>query len=320
MYLTAKPALIGRTVRYLLFDLGNTLWHGIDPVAYDAVEKKSNNHAVAVLQELLAPTPLPPIDPKILGQRLRKMVDKQLRGSLRRNPELEPDAALVTAYSLYSLGIPHVDPAMGLRVFEALNVRIPERRVLFDDALHTLNTLKERGFLLGVVTNRHWGGESFHEDLYTMGICPLIDLKNIAISADMGLRKPNPELFRHTLRALNAVPEEAVMIGDSIAADVGGARRLGMFAVWKPIPRLWAEARTTLSIETPEDQESPDHQIVHKATTGELRAASRVEGYLLAYASRRSKKLNMLPGTAQPDLIIEHLSELLDVFKKTGMQ
>jgi len=302
----------------LLFDLGDTLWHSIDPIKYDAVEKKANDYAVAVLRELLAPTPLPPIDPTILGRRLRKMVDKQLRRSLRRNPEVEPDAALVTAYSLYSLGIPGVDPAVGLQVFEALNVRIPERRVLFDDALHTLNTLKERGFSLGVVTNRHWGGESFHEDLYTMGICPLIDLKNIAISTDIGLRKPNPELFRHTLRALNAVPEEAVMVGDSIAADVGGARRLSMFAVWKPIPRLWAEARATVAPRFIEG--ATPGSVSHKATTGELRAASKVEGYLLAYATRRSKKLNMLPGTAQPDLIIEHLSELLAVFKQAGVQ
>jgi FMN phosphatase YigB (HAD superfamily) len=327
MYLTTKHALVGRTARYLLFDLGNTLWHGIDPITYNATEKKINDHAVAVLRELLAPTPLPPIDPTILGQRLREMVDQQLRGSLRRNPEVEPDAALVTAYSLYRLGIPPVDPSVSLQVFEALNVRIPERRVLFNDALHTLNMLKERGFSLGVVTNRHWGGESFQEDLYTMGICPLIDLKNIAVSADIGLRKPNPELFRHTLRALNAVPEEAIMVGDSIAADVGGAKRLGLFAVWKPKPRLWLEARSTLSptinrepTTNPDDQEPSEHHITHKTTTGELRATSRVEGYLLAYASRRSKKLNMLPGTAQPDLIIEHLSELLDVFKQAGVQ
>jgi len=340
MYLTAKHALVGRTVRYLLFDLGNTLWKGIDPVKYDAIEQKTNDYAVTVLHQLLAPMPLPSSDTKVLGQRLREMVSQQLRDALRNNPEVEPDAALITNNALYRLGFPPVDRTVGLKVFEALNIRIPQRRSLDDDALSTLNTLKARGFSLGVVTNRHWGGDTFQEDLHTMGICPVIDLKHMAISADVGLRKPNPELFQHTLRTLNAVPEETVMVGDSIAADIRGAKMLGMLAVWKPKPRLWAEARSTVNLRfneeaNPDDQEQPDHYTEHNAGTYELRAAvashnrtkwranryyAGVEGYFLAYVSRHSKKLNILPGDAQPDVIIEHLSDLLDVFTQAGTQ
>ena len=319
MYLTSKHALVGRTIRYVLFDLGNTLWGSIDPIEYSAIEQTINDRAVAVLRDLLAPTPLPPIDKTILGQRLREMVNQQLRDTLRRNPEVEPDVAVVTTHALHRLGFPPVDRSVSQRVFEALNVRIPERRSLYDDTLSTLNTLKARGFSLGIVTNRHWGGASFQEDLYIMGIYPVIDPKHIAVSIDVGLRKPNPELFLHTLRALNAVPEEAVMVGDSIGADVGGAKRLGMIAVWKPKPRLWAEARATLTATNPGDQEPPDRHTVHNASTGELQAHSRVEGFLLAYASRRARKLNMIPSNAQPDLIIEHLGDLLNVFTHVGV-
>ncbi len=320
MYLTAKHSLVGRTIRSVLFDLGNTLWGSVDPIKYNAIEQTINNRAVAVLRDLLAPTPLPHIDTTILGQRLREMVNQQLRDTLHRNPEVEPDVALVTTNALYRLGFSSVDRTVSQRVFEVLNVRVPERRSLFDDALFTLNALKARGFSLGIVTNRHWGGAPFQEDLCKMGIYPVIDPKCVAVSVDVGLRKPNPELFLHTLRALNAVPEETVMVGDSIGADVGGAKRLGMIAVWKPKPRLWAEARATLVAKDPGDQEPAGHHAVHNASTGDLQAHSRVEGFLLAYASRRARKLNMIPGNAQPDLIIEHLSDLLNVFTQVGVQ
>jgi putative hydrolase of the HAD superfamily len=45
------------------------------------------------------------------------------------------------------------------------------------------------------------------------------------------LRKPRPEIFTHTLAALGVDPSEALHIGDTPAADVVGARDVGMRAV-----------------------------------------------------------------------------------------
>jgi FMN phosphatase YigB (HAD superfamily) len=43
--------------------------------------------------------------------------------------------------------------------------------------------------------------------------------------------KPHPSIFEAALRLLEVEPHEAVMVGDSFAHDIQGARRLGMQGV-----------------------------------------------------------------------------------------
>ncbi len=293
---------LGRNIRCILFDLGNTLWQSTDSATQEAIEQTVNEQAVACLRSLLAPRQLPPIDTSSLGQRMRETVDQELRDAVRLRPEMEPDVAIITMQVLYSLGIPAVNRAVGQRIFEALNVPIPSVRCLYDDTISTLTTLKARGFKMGIVTNRRRGGTAFQHDLQAMGISSIINPEHMAISADVGWRKPHLELFLHSLRALGVSPEETVMVGDSIRADVGGAKRLGMLAVWKPKARLWAKARAATRAahafgERPVDYGKADAETV-----------------LLAYVSRRATKLGMAPEDAQPDLIIERLNDLLTAF------
>ena len=50
-------------------------------------------------------------------------------------------------------------------------------------------------------------------------------------SADHGFMKPHPSIFQVALGRAGASSEEAVMVGDSLAHDIEGARRLGIRAV-----------------------------------------------------------------------------------------
>lgn len=112
--------------------------------------------------------------------------------------------------------------------------RIDERtlgRTPAPDALATLAWLKERGIRLGCITNTLFGGAPFRQGLEADGLAPYLDV--VAISCDLGFIKPHPQLFRHALAALRAHPQETIMVGDSLRADVSGAKALGMFAVWK---------------------------------------------------------------------------------------
>ena len=52
------------------------------------------------------------------------------------------------------------------------------------------------------------------------------------ISAEIGVGKPDPRIFDAALAALGAAPEDAVMIGDSLARDVAGAHAAGIRAIW----------------------------------------------------------------------------------------
>lgn len=53
----------------------------------------------------------------------------------------------------------------------------------------------------------------------------------IVISGELGLRKPHPRIFEEVLKALVVKAEEAVFVGDSLKADVYGAKRVGLKTV-----------------------------------------------------------------------------------------
>lgn len=57
-------------------------------------------------------------------------------------------------------------------------------------------------------------------------------LSSIVISEDLGIRKPRPEIFEEVVRALDLTPDEILHVGDSLDADVAGARACGMRTVW----------------------------------------------------------------------------------------
>lgn len=57
-------------------------------------------------------------------------------------------------------------------------------------------------------------------------------LDAVVISRDLGIRKPNPEIFKFTLKELGIESNEAIHVGDSLEHDVQGARDAGMKTAW----------------------------------------------------------------------------------------
>ena len=89
-----------------------------------------------------------------------------------------------------------------------------------------LARLREGGARLGVVSN--WD-VSLHDVLERTGLRPLVDA--VVISAELGVAKPDPAIFRAALDRLGAAPDGAVHVGDSVEHDVAGARAAGLEAV-----------------------------------------------------------------------------------------
>ena len=52
------------------------------------------------------------------------------------------------------------------------------------------------------------------------------------ISEEVGINKPQPEIFRIALERNGITAEEAVMIGDSYTSDIAGAKAAGMDQIW----------------------------------------------------------------------------------------
>lgn len=55
-------------------------------------------------------------------------------------------------------------------------------------------------------------------------------------SRDLGVRKPNPEIFKIVLERIGAKPSETVHVGDSVVADMYGARDAGITGIWIKTP------------------------------------------------------------------------------------
>ena len=48
----------------------------------------------------------------------------------------------------------------------------------------------------------------------------------------MGVKKPNPEIFRYALVSAFCNPNESIMIGDDLPVDILGAKAIGMHQVY----------------------------------------------------------------------------------------
>jgi putative hydrolase of the HAD superfamily len=62
----------------------------------------------------------------------------------------------------------------------------------------------------------------------------------VLISESIGIRKPDPRIFAEALAQMGVSPASAMYVGDNPEADVVGARRSGLLAIWKR-DRYWVE-------------------------------------------------------------------------------
>jgi putative hydrolase of the HAD superfamily len=100
--------------------------------------------------------------------------------------------------------------------------------VAFDDADSTLRKLSRRDVKLGIISNVS-SHEVAIEILDNVRLTKYFD--EVITSASVGIRKPDPGIFRYALMQFNARPEEAVMVGDSEIHDVGGGYVAGLKTV-----------------------------------------------------------------------------------------
>ena len=96
------------------------------------------------------------------------------------------------------------------------------------DTEATLKVLRKR-YKLGVISNFAIP-ECVVKLLKTSGINDLFDV--VVVSGAVNKRKPSEEIFKSTLKLMNLCPEEAVFVGDTIDADIEGAKAVGMRAVY----------------------------------------------------------------------------------------
>jgi len=101
--------------------------------------------------------------------------------------------------------------------------------VLLPEALPTLQALKRCGYRMGVVSNNAFS-EMLRATVKALGLSSFFGA--VVASGDVGVKKPGPPVFLRALDLLDCRAEETVFVGDSLEADVAGARALGMTTIW----------------------------------------------------------------------------------------
>jgi putative hydrolase of the HAD superfamily len=121
--------------------------------------------------------------------------------------------------------------------------------VLCPGAATAVRALAARGVALGVVSNTgRTPGAVLRRYLERQGLASHFHV--LSFSDEVGVRKPEAEIFRRTLGKLGAVaPEEVAHIGDNPNADVEGARALGLRALHYVVGDRTASARAHLVID-----------------------------------------------------------------------
>jgi putative hydrolase of the HAD superfamily len=116
-------------------------------------------------------------------------------------------------------------------------------------ALALLTALKPR-VRIGIVTNNLV--EEQRDKVARLGFAPYLDA--LVVSEEAGASKPDPAIFRLALERLDAAAEDAVMVGDSWAADVEGALAARIRPIWfnrlrRPAPRATVAVRQLHALE-----------------------------------------------------------------------
>lgn len=204
----------------ILFDLGNTLLHFDGDVA-EMVARADQALAASLVGSGLA------LDKNRFAQEFRHRLSTY---HLEREVDyIERTTRRILEQVLAAFGFSDVpDPILeeGLKklYFVSQSHWIPEQ-----DTRPTLQALQQRGYRLGIISN---AGDDADVQLLVdkAGIRPHFDF--ILTSAAIGYRKPDPSIFEYALEQWGIAPAEAVMVGDTLHADVLGANQIGIFSVW----------------------------------------------------------------------------------------
>lgn len=97
------------------------------------------------------------------------------------------------------------------------------------DTLETLQALKSNQYHLGIYSNAG-DDKDVQQLIENFGIRKFFDF--VLTSAACFYRKPHPRAFEIALAQWNIIPEEAVMIGDNLEADIKGAKQVRMKTIW----------------------------------------------------------------------------------------
>lgn len=105
---------------------------------------------------------------------------------------------------------------------------LPSRTILFPYTMEILTYLKDKGYVLHLITN------GFEKTQYSKITYSGIHhfFSEVITSEGSNSLKPHKEIFDYAFGKTKALPEQSIMLGDSIEADIKGAINAGIDQVF----------------------------------------------------------------------------------------
>ncbi|MCK4953544.1 HAD family hydrolase, partial [Candidatus Bathyarchaeota archaeon] len=99
------------------------------------------------------------------------------------------------------------------------------------DAPKVLQWLKERNTLIGLICNTgRTPGFSLRKFLNNAGVADYFDV--MFFSDEVGIRKPDPQIFQMAAKKLKVKPCEIIHVGDNLKSDIWGAKNAGLKTIY----------------------------------------------------------------------------------------
>jgi putative hydrolase of the HAD superfamily len=203
-------------IKAVFFDLYNTL-AGYDPPREETQARILNELGVEVAPQSLL-RPIMAADDFIYQEHARYPIGKRSK---------EETVELYTEYHGIILKEAGIEASWEL-VTGILKrwLKADYKMVLFDDVLPALTQLKERGLILGLISNVDRDITPIYQGL---GLADWLGV--VVTSQEAGFSKPAPQIFRVALRRAKLKPIEAIYVGDQHQIDVVGANGVGMLGI-----------------------------------------------------------------------------------------
>jgi putative hydrolase of the HAD superfamily len=153
--------------------------------------------------------------------------------------DLRAATAQIVGQALASLGL---DAARARPIAEAYRDRRDACQVVLPGAVEMLETLRERGVAMALLTNGATRPQQAKIDRFSLA--SYFDC--IVIEEAFGVGKPDERVYRHALVCLDAKPGAAWMVGDNLEWDVAAPQRLGLRGVWIDVKQRGLPAGSTV--------------------------------------------------------------------------
>lgn len=123
-----------------------------------------------------------------------------------------------------AMGVPKGEASdLGPRLAQMMEEGYRPQSKVFPEDFETLDSLREAGYTVGLISNR---SNPCNEELEELGLTPYLDFAYVAV--EVGAWKPDPAIFDRAIEYTESTPEQIVYVGDNYFADIVGAKNAGI--------------------------------------------------------------------------------------------